>query len=451
MGRAAEHPAPQRQRHVDLLRAVAILAVVLGHWLMVVVVREDGRLTGYSVLLELDWAHPVTWFFQVMPLFFMVGGFANAASLRSHRARGGDAAGWLLRRSARLVRPTTALLVVLAGGAVLARVLGVPPRLIGTVTAVAVLPLWFLVAYLAVVALTPLMLTLHRRAGLVLPAVLLGLVALGDLGRLGLDDERFAWGNHAFAWLAVHQVGIAWQDGRLPRRRRPAAALSLGGLLALVVLTGPGPYPVSMVTVPGEQVQNASPPTLALMALATTQLGLALLVRDPLERWLRRRPRPWAIVVAVNRAILTIFLWHMPAVVVVGLVLDVAGLLPTATVGSPEWWAWRLPWLAALAVVLAAFVALFAPVERRASAASRSLPRPGGGARRLATAAGYAGAVLGLLAIAAAGPGYHGPFGLSSGGVLTWLAGATVLRLIGSEPRRTSPPPRAAGSRSSPS
>ena len=100
----AEHTPPQRERYVDLLRAVAILIVVLGHWMVIVVTSATrGGVEGFSALEVLPWGRPITWLLQVMPVFFLVGGFANAASFTSHTRRGGGATEWLLDRSARLV------------------------------------------------------------------------------------------------------------------------------------------------------------------------------------------------------------------------------------------------------------------------------------------------------------------------------------------------------------
>ncbi|QFY09281.1 hypothetical protein GBF35_23805 [Nonomuraea phyllanthi] len=59
-----------------------------------------------------------------MPVFFLVSGYANAVSPASERRRGGDVAGWLLSRSGRLLRPTTALALVAAGGALIAHLAG---------------------------------------------------------------------------------------------------------------------------------------------------------------------------------------------------------------------------------------------------------------------------------------------------------------------------------------
>jgi hypothetical protein len=78
---------------------------------------------------------------------------------------GGGAIAWLPDRGARLVRPTTTLLVVLATGAVIARLLGADPDLTRFAVWVASIPLWFLSAYLVVVLLTPVMYPLHQRFG----------------------------------------------------------------------------------------------------------------------------------------------------------------------------------------------------------------------------------------------------------------------------------------------
>ncbi|MEV0156553.1 acyltransferase [Micromonospora sp. NPDC050686] len=433
----AERTPAGRERYVDLLRALAITMVVLGHWGITVITHDRaGRPSGHSALGDLPWVWPLTWVAQVMPVFFLVGGFANAASLTAHRARGGDPTGWLVDRSARLVRPTTALLVVLAAGATVAWLRHADPTQIRTAAWFATIPLWFLVAYLVVVPLTPPMYALHRRFGLAVPAVLVGLVALGDLGRL-LGPEALATGNYLFGWLAVHQIGFAWYDTRdpdtprrrrLPLTRRAGALLLAAGLVLLVLLTVVGPYPVVMLNVPGERLDNAAPPSLALLAAATAQLGLLLLLRGPAERWLRRC-RPWQAVIAVNAVVLTVFLWHLTAAILLIGLLDALGVLPTPTVGTAAWWAWRVPWLLALAVMLSALVAVFGPIEAR-SRRSRTRDAPSTPWRTVLAAAGYGGVVAGLLVNSLTGKTAAEPLGLPAPALLAYLAGAGLLRLL---------------------
>jgi fucose 4-O-acetylase-like acetyltransferase len=439
----AERTPASRERYVDLLRALAITAVVLGHWLITDIGYDgDRKPTGHSALDALTWAYPVTWLVQVMPVFFIVGGYANAASLASHRRHGGDAIGWLQERGGRLIRPTTALFLVLAVAALGGRLLGAEPDLVRTAVWVASIPLWFLSAYLVVVLLTPIMYALHQRLHLAVPLVLVGLVALGDVARLH-RTAMLADGNFLFGWLAIHQIGFFWRDGLLAFRPLVSLSLLAGGVTALLLLTVVGPYPVSMIDVAGERIRNASPPTLALLAAASAQLGLVMLLRDRAERWLRR-PRPWLTVVAANAAVLTTFLWHMSAVLLLVGALSSVHLLPTPHVNTAAWWLWRVPWLIMLTLVLALLVAIFGRIETRG--VHRPSARPGWMAPRLAdvltrprpravlTVLGFVAAVAGLLDNSLAPSSGHELFGLPIAALVTFVIGAAVLRLLRSVP-----------------
>jgi fucose 4-O-acetylase-like acetyltransferase len=434
--RAATTP-PWRERYVDLLRAVAICLVVLGHWLISVVDYDNrGRPTGHSALEALSWGYPITWIVQVIPLFFLVGGYANAASLTSNRRRGGGAISWLQDRTARLVRPTTALMLVLAACGLIARGLHADPEFIRMAVWVASIPLWFLAAYLVAVLATPVMYKLHQRFGWRVLPVLVVLVALGDGARLS-GAAPLGAGNFLFGWLAFHQLGFAWRDGQLQFRPRTWVPLLFGGLAILAGLTYLGPYSVSMVDVSGPTLQNASPPTLALLAMAAFQLGLVVLLHDAAERWLHR-PWPWRGVVALNAVVLTIFLWHMSAVVLLVGLLNALHVLPTPIVGTRDWWLWRLPWLAMLIVVLVILVAIFGRLELRPrQPRPRSRPMPGlTGAVPVGvlTVVAFAAVIAGLLFNSLAPRTGDYLFGMPLAAILTYLAGAGVLRLLRSLP-----------------
>jgi hypothetical protein len=434
----AERTPPHRERWADLLRAFAIFMVVLGHWLAAAVTYRDGDLGGEHALEVIPWAKWLSWMFQVMPVFFLVGGFANAASLRSSRERGVRWREWLLGRTDRLLRPTTAFLVALAVFALVARALGVvDAEAIGMAVWLAQIPLWFLVVYVGVVVLAPAMHVLHRRFGLVVPVVLLVLVGAGDLVRLGFGVEHGATANFLLMWLAVHQIGFAWQDGGLPGRWEVSLPLLAVGLAGLLLLTLVGPYPVSMVAVPGEDVQNTSPPTLALACLAAAQTGLVLLLRARGERWLRRSRRVWTAVVGVNAVILTAFLWHMTAVVVGALALYRTEIMPQPPIGSAEWLLLRIPWVAFLVVVLGVLIALFGWIEWRGRLRPRPARRP---AAERASGRGALDTVLiglalacvlgGLVGVTLSGPEFHAPFGLPAQVLLAYLAGVVLLHLL---------------------
>ena len=138
--------------------------------------------------------------------------------------------------------------------------------------------------------------------------------------------------------------------------------MAAGGLAALAALTASGAWPRSMVGLPGDPVSNMNPPSLCIVALTVWLVGLAMLVRAPLTRWLHR-PRPWTLVVTAGSTLMTVFLWHLTALVLAVLALHPLGL-PDPSPGTPAWWALRPLWLLVPAALLVPLVALFARFER---------------------------------------------------------------------------------------
>ncbi|WP_143661973.1 acyltransferase family protein, partial [Streptomyces glaucescens] len=91
-----------RDRAVDALRALAILGVVLGHWLVTALVADGSTLRTDSPLRHLPSLAPVSWLFQTLAVFFLVGGQVATRGLASSRARGESYGQWLRARLARL-------------------------------------------------------------------------------------------------------------------------------------------------------------------------------------------------------------------------------------------------------------------------------------------------------------------------------------------------------------
>jgi Acyltransferase family len=419
-----------RDRFIDLLRGGSIVAVVVGHWLVadlrwVVLTGPDaGRVVETSSLHEVPAMWPLTWLFVVIPLFFFVGGFANRRSWEGTLRRREGYATFVDRRVHRVLAPAGLYIAVVAVlGLLLDRAGGVGVRALGGLF---YQPLWFLGAYLCVVALTPLTLRLHARFGVVVITVLLVVVALLDAGRFGLGVDGFGYLNVLFVWLLMHQFGYLQVDGRLTRP--VAAGMTLAGLGLAAVLVVAGPYTASMVGVPDGPVGNMHPPTLAITALGIAQIGIALLLREPLTRWLAR-PRVWAAVVVVNLSVVSIYLWHQAALTVAARLVMPVGY-PDPQPGAPAWWVARLLWLLLPGIVLAGIVALVSPAER---VAAPPRVRPGSGT----AAAAVAGVVLvcvGFLGLAASSateplsPGQSlGPFTASPALGLTAIAFAAAL------------------------
>ncbi|MFG2666448.1 acyltransferase [Streptomyces sp. NPDC048387] len=343
-----------RDRGVDALRAFAILGVVLGHWLVTALTAGDGALSGTSPLKQMPWLAPVTWVFQTLAVFFLVGGHMAAQGYASARVRGVPYGAWVGQRLGRLFRPVAAVVAlwaVVAGGLLLG---GAGWDTVLTLLKLVWSPLWFLLVFSALTAATPLVARLS-------PLWPLAVVAGVDAWRFGFGGPQGAgWVNVAAGWLVPYTLGAAWARGAFTRRR-PALFLLGGGAAATVALVLWGGYPASMVGVPGAAISNLNPPTLAAVAFGLAQCGLALWVREPLARAMRR-PRTWAKVALLNLSAMTVFLWHqtsMMAVTALGLLVsaDLPGLHTEPD--SVVWIAARLLWLPVFAVVLAVCWAAF--------------------------------------------------------------------------------------------
>jgi fucose 4-O-acetylase-like acetyltransferase len=130
-----------------------------------------------------------------MPLFFLVGGYANSSSWSSHRAQGGNWAGWLYRRMERLLRPATLYLAVGVIGTVVARLARVDLGVLESASWLVAIHLWFLAVYLAVVAATPSMFAAHRRWRGTVPAILAAALGAIDIARVGFDVTSLGYLN----------------------------------------------------------------------------------------------------------------------------------------------------------------------------------------------------------------------------------------------------------------
>ncbi|MEU2264726.1 acyltransferase [Streptomyces sp. NPDC019645] len=367
----AEATPDTRDRYVDLLRVVSLGTVVLGHWLMAAV-TADGVGNLLAVVPELQL---LTWALQIMPVFFFVGGFSHALSYRSlrrrHPADDGVSvyAAFLRARLRRLLRPTMVFVLVWGAAALLVQLLGGGGGLTGVSLRLVTQPLWFIGIYLAMVAFTPSLLKLHERYGWGAFGALVAGAVLVDVLRFALGVPFVEFLNFAFVWLAVHQLGFLRADGRL----RQPSALAATGLAGAALLVAAGPYPLSMVGMPGEKVSNMAPPTLALLCHGLWLVGAVELLRGPGAR-LVARPRVWRTVVAANGVAMTAFLWHLTAM------LGVYGALLAAGVTLPEpasaaWWVQTPLRIAAAALLTAVLVAVFRGFEQPSPAPAR----PGSG------------------------------------------------------------------------
>jgi hypothetical protein len=398
----ADTPA-SRDRVVDFLRAASIVAVVFGHWFIGIVWWQDGVLRTTSAVGVTTGLWLATWFFQVMPVFFFVGGFSNLVSLDASRRRGDPDARFVRTRVMRLVRPSLVFFVVWSVVSVAMHLLdvGAPtgPRIWPGTRLLRLFlppgatlpfgPLWFLGVYLVIVCIAPWMVDLHRRFRWRVPAAMAIGAVLADVIGFQVGISWVRWANVAFVLLFPHQLGFFYADGTfagLPKRVFWAmVAIGLGGLMLLTNppfwelfgharfdwFPGIGAYPRSLLGTDVELVSNAYPPTVCFLLGGVWSIGAIMLLRPYLARWLEE-PGTWMATIFLNGVIMTLFLWHMTAYLFTVLTLWPLGFgqQHDSTAG---WWLERPLWIGLSAVYLTGLVAIFGRFERpreRAAVAS---------------------------------------------------------------------------------
>lgn len=359
----ARQTPESRNRYVDFLRAASIMVVVFGHWLMAGAYFGSDGLEVLNLLTENRRVHYLTWLLQVMPIFFLVGGYANAAGLRAARRRQEPYGAWLRARLRRLLLPVVPLLIVWSFGAAVLLDRGIDVELVRLGSQAALVPVWFLATYVAIVALAPISLAAWEKwgwASIIFTAVGACLI---DLVSLGLGLSYLGYLNYLLVWGTIHSLGYAWADAKLGNAGA-RIGIALLGIAATAALVAFGPYPVAMVGLDTAAVTNSQPPKVTLVALGVFQTGLLLALEGSARRFLARE-RNWAATILVNGRIMTLYLWHLTAMVgLIGLLAVLGGPGLGIPVDTRAWWLTRPLWFLALVLVTLPFLAVFGRYER---------------------------------------------------------------------------------------
>jgi hypothetical protein len=322
-----------------------VLVVVAAHLLFVGVgTAPDGGLAVSRPAENQPWFDAATWVGQVMPLFFVVGGFASITAWRSTARRGGTAASYVSTRLLRLAQPALPLFLFYLIAIAAAHLGGVDPVLIDAVVVGAGSPLWFLAAYTLCQALVPAAVTLHTRAPVRTVVGLFAGVLLVDALQFGFGAPALGYLNLVFVWVLVQQFGFWYADGWFDRRRWwQLLLIAVGSWACLVPLTTFGPYNPDMLT-------NLNPPTLPLVLIGLGQACLLRLLKPVLSTIMRGRAAQ-ATVYFFGSRLMTIYLWHLPVIIVLaGLTILIPGAGPEPA--SALWWWTRIPtYLLVLGVV----------------------------------------------------------------------------------------------------
>jgi hypothetical protein len=399
---------PVRNQAVDFYRVSGVVLIVLGHWLAGSVTYRDGSFGRQNPLVDQPWTQWLTWIFQAVPTFFVVAGYAAAVSW-THRRANDDLSrqAWLRHRLARVMGPTTVYVVLVSAVVVVLDIAHVASSTLEYAGWAVAMHLWFLAVYLMVASLTPIAIAAQHRWGLGVPAALAIGAAAVDAGSLACHVPYLGSLNYVFCWMGLYQLGIAWQKGSLAGIRPVVLAAGSAGALALLLWLGP--YPVSMIGVPGQAVQNTDPPSLAMLAFGGAQAGLVITLAPRLNRVLHGRAVQ-RVLARANSNVMALYLWHMVPVVIVAISAYPSGLLPQPVEGTAQWWLARWEWVLVLSLVTAVELALLWWGRSLFATPLPSLDALRGGWVEPIMLAGTALAASGLAYLAAAGFAPNGHF-----------------------------------------
>ena len=304
-----------RDRAIDVIRIVSLVGVVVGHTVMATSTLRDGVFIWSNLLTASPVFQALTWVFQIMPLFFFAGVAACIDSWTPRTSWGN----WLMRRCTRLYRPVFYYLAFWwVALAMLSAVL--PEHVYEPVAGISIQLLWFLGAYVLVLATVPLLSGITTTGRFVAAAVgTYAFIAVVDAIRINVHDVSALGYLNMVVWLIPGMFGVAYRRRLLAGRA--ALTLVVVMLVVNVALLVLGPYELSLVGIETQQLKNMTPPSLLLAGHAIMMCAFAIAAAPAIARW-AHRPRVWWLAAIGSSGAMTLYLWHIPPLLAMHLVFD---------------------------------------------------------------------------------------------------------------------------------
>lgn len=349
----------ERDRGIDLVRACCIVGVVVLHAMMVGVTVTSAGPVFENASDGTAWIAPLSWILQVMPLFFVIGGFAGLLAYRRHRSHGAPASAFVAARLHRLLLPAVVTIGCVGAALATLTLAGVPADLVAMAGFRFGQPLWFLGVFLLCQALLPALAAAHEHAPLRSIVSLTAAAVLVDVLRAITGVDALGFINLVLVWTALQQLGFFLADGSIGAiSRRVRALAGVGAVVVLVLTWWTGVYSSDLIA-------NINPPTAALLLVGVAHTALLSLVRERLTRLSARRRVAFVTDFATRRA-MTIYLWHMPVLLAMAGASAVFALTTGIALPAPDslgWWFGRPLWLAVALTLTALVATVFARVE----------------------------------------------------------------------------------------
>jgi hypothetical protein len=326
-----------------------------------------------------------------------------------------------MRRCTRLYRPVFYYLAFWISALAILRYF-LPEHVYEPIAGISIQLLWFLGAYVLVLAAVPLLARITTTGGLVgAVAGTYAFIAMIDAIRITDHGPPGLGFLNLLAWLIPGMLGVAYRRHLLGGR----AAMMLGAVMLSVnlALLWLGPYELSLVGIDTQQLKNMTPPSLLLAGHAIMMCAFAIAAAPAIARW-ACRPRVWWLTAIGNSGAMTLYLWHIPALLFMHLAFDYLGH-PRYDALAPGFIARSILQLVMMAVLVATVFVALRPLE------NNPLPLWDGGyvaATGLRSAAvGALLCVAGAATLASVGWGLKGPGLYCVAAMLAALIGARFL------------------------
>ncbi len=216
-------------------------------------------------------------------------------------------------------------------------------------------PLWFLGVYTMTLLFLPFMWWVHQRNRAIAFVVLIPLATIDSIGVTVLGWPLWiGFFNYLLCWLAIQQLGFFWGESTRQRTWVLVAVVTFVVNAALVYF---GPWPMSLVGLPGDildydqitilgttidvpgfrgEYSNMAPPSVVLLLHGIALVSLVFIARRPLGRLLHR-PRVWLVTTFMMLTSMSLYIWHLLAIVLALTTLRQLGLPPPTRLGPDGW------------------------------------------------------------------------------------------------------------------
>jgi len=313
-----------RERFIDFLKTFGLLLLVFNSFSFLNINYSGGEYLIINNSFSSSNSSIVTWFTVGLPIFIFSMGFTNLIAWYSNVGRDGSQWNYLVDRINSLLGPVLVLIFAVSISLnILLRSNLIPNYLTTTEDGVISLveftlwPLWLVSIYMVMVMFAPLTIYLHKKYPYPTLVILVLVTIFIDIVEVPINYSYIQVFNYLFFWLAIHQLGYFYADGKIQMFKKSIY------FLFSVVLYGFLYYQVffnekviNFANYRLNSVSNEDPPSAYYLIASFAFLFLLISLQKFFVKLLNNR-KVWLIFSHIHSNIYTIYLWHLISLVIV--------------------------------------------------------------------------------------------------------------------------------------